>query len=164
MGFSFENYCKAIRLSVKGRSSRSEYWSFFGFSWIYFIILFILTLFAEEYLPRVFLKALTLIIIVFLIFTFVINFCVMVRRLHDTGKTGWIAGGYYILVFLSNLVGVNAATADFFSALIFILWIVLLFLLCKKSNPFNNKYGESPLQERQSTDFKEINDGKSEKL
>lgn len=88
----------------------------------------------------------------------------MVRRLHDTGKTGWIAGGYYILVFLSNLVGVNAATADFFSALIFILWIVLLFLLCKKSNPFNNKYGESPLQERQSTDFKEINDEKSEKL
>ena len=87
----------------------------------------------------------------------------MVRRLHDTGKTGWIAGGYYILVFLSNLAGVSAATADFFSALIFILWILLLFLLCKKSSPFNNKYGESPLQERLSTDFKEINDEKSEK-
>lgn len=65
MGFSFENYCKAIKLGVKGRSSRSEYWSFVGFSWIYFIILFILTLFAEAYLPKVFLNALELIIIVF---------------------------------------------------------------------------------------------------
>lgn len=150
MGFSFENYCKAIKLSVKGRSSRSEYWSFVGFSLIYFIILFILTSFAEAYLPKIFSNALALIIVIFLIFTSVINFCVMIRRLHDTGKTGWFAGGYYILSFISKLYSSSTATADSFSLLIFILSIVLLFLLCQKSDSFANKYGECPLQERQN--------------
>ncbi len=145
MSFSFDNYCKAVRVTTKGRSTRSEYWSFFGFSWIYFIILVVLMALVDDALPKVFGKILFWVFVLFFIYTAVVHFCVMVRRLHDTGKSGWWAGSYYILVFLSKLASVNAASADFYSIVIFVFWIVMMVFLCTKSDPLTNKYGECPL-------------------
>ncbi len=144
MSFSFNNYCKAVRITLKGRSTRSEYWSFFGFSWIYFFLLFALMALVDNFLPKVFGKILFAVFVIFFIYTAVVHFCVMVRRLHDTGKSGWWAGSYYILTFLANAASVTSS-ADFYSLVVFVFGIVMIVFLCTKSDATTNKYGACPL-------------------
>ena len=54
---------------------------------------------------------------------FIPGFAVTVRRLHDTGKSGW-----WLLIFLVPLVGV----------------IVFLVFMVKDSQPGENQYGPNP--------------------
>ena len=49
--------------------------------------------------------------------------CASIRRLHDTGKSGW-----NVLWYLIPLVG----------------WIIEIVLLCKSSQPGENQYGYQP--------------------
>lgn len=60
---------------------------------------------------------------VFSLAFFLPTFGVMVRRLHDTGKSGW-----YWLINLIPLVGS----------------ILFLIAMCKDSDPGDNKYGSNP--------------------
>lgn len=49
--------------------------------------------------------------------------CASIRRLHDTGKSGW-----NVLWYLLPLIG----------------WIIEIVLLCKASQPGDNQYGPEP--------------------
>lgn len=50
--------------------------------------------------------------------------CASIRRLHDTGKSGWNVLWYFL-----PLIG----------------WIIEIILLCRGSQPGDNKYGPQPL-------------------
>lgn len=98
---------------------------------------------------------------------------ISVRRMHDSGLSGWVAGGFYIIsyaiaaylmyelfdifklaatgvtsdaAFASALLGCNIGVIGLLSALTMILGIVWIVLLCRKSGP-DNQYGPNPYGE-----------------
>ncbi|MBT5346834.1 DUF805 domain-containing protein [bacterium] len=81
------------------RASRSEYWSFFFFTLITTIILGGISLYNSYFIS---------IANIFGIITFIPGITVMVRRLHDTNRSGWwffinlipIIGNIAFIVFL----------------------------------------------------------------
>ncbi len=99
-----------------GRARRSEYW-YYLIVWaiIYFVLLFLSTIpivgFFAYYIKYGFCVA-----------TLFPSLAVMVRRLHDTGKSGW-------LVILSFIPFAN---------------LVLIFFFAQDSHQGENKYGANP--------------------
>lgn len=97
---------------------------------------------------------------------FLPGLAVTFRRLHDTGRSGWWVGGFYlaIIVFVfvavtmafgvgtdvgnasSMLAGFGVLTLLFFLGL-FIYAIVLLIFMCQDSHTGPNKYGPNPKNE-----------------
>lgn len=119
----FDNYA-----NFTGRARRSEYWYFYLFNIIIMVPLLIaFVAFADEGggLEPISLIALILLIIVGLLL-FIPSLAVAVRRLHDTGKSGW----WY-------LIGVIPIVSYIGS-------IVLLVFYCMDSEPFTNKWGPNP--------------------
>lgn len=106
--------------NFKGRARRKEYWMFFLFHVIFGIVLMTLDQviginFGESSYGPLYL--------IYTLAVFIPTIAAMVRRLHDTGKTGWMG-----LVILIPLIGI-------------IWWIILM---VKDSNPGANQYGENP--------------------
>lgn len=104
----------------KGRARRMEYWMFVLFNMIFALIIIALDNLlglTVEGLPYGY------IYFVYVLFVFIPNLAVAVRRLHDTGKSGWM-----ILVGLIPLIGA--------------IW--LLVLLVTDSKPGANQYGPNP--------------------
>ena len=104
----------------KGRARRKEYWMFFLFHVIFGTVLMTLDQviginFGESSYGPLYL--------IYTLAVFIPTIAAMVRRLHDTGKTGWMG-----LVILIPLIGI-------------IWWIILM---VKDSNPGANQYGENP--------------------
>ncbi|MFI5618859.1 DUF805 domain-containing protein [Streptomyces sp. NPDC051567] len=97
-----------------GRARRQEYWMFFLFNAAVLIVLSIL----DSVLGTG-----SLLYLLYVLATLVPNLAVGVRRLHDTGKSGW-----WILVGLIPLVG----------------WIWAIVLLAIEGNREQNQYGPSP--------------------
>ena len=101
----------------EGRARRSEFWYWFlaniGVG-VIVVILFVISRILGD-----------LIYIVWLLGIIVPNLAVGCRRLHDSGKSGWL-----------QLIGI----IPFFGG------IVLLVLFCLDSTPGPNKYGPSPKQ------------------
>ncbi|WP_291147757.1 DUF805 domain-containing protein [Flavobacterium sp. UBA7680] len=111
----FENYA-----NFKGRAMRSEYWYYTLASIIIAILLFTIDTFAgltygagQAGVLRSLYSLLVLIP----------GFAVLVRRLHDVGKSGW----FFLIVFIP-LAGV--------------IW--LLIVLCTEGEDRTNKYGPDP--------------------
>lgn len=100
----------------QGRASRSEYWYFYLFYIILLFGFFAFSVAKVEVVAIAFILAVVSIIIP--------QISAAVRRLHDTGKSGW---WYWITIV--PLVGP----------------IILLVFLCKKGDEFSNDYGENPL-------------------
>ncbi|WP_329454184.1 DUF805 domain-containing protein [Streptomyces sp. NBC_01497] len=96
-----------------GRARRKEYWMFTLFSVIVSIVLGIVDAIIGT-------KALELI---YLVATLLPTLAVMIRRLHDTERTGW-----WVLIQLIPLVG----------------FIVMLVFTATEGTPGPNKYGENP--------------------
>jgi uncharacterized membrane protein YhaH (DUF805 family) len=104
----------------KGRARRMEYWMFVLFNMIFALIVMALDNLlglTVEGLPYGY------IYFVYVLFVFIPNLAVAVRRLHDTGKSGWM-----ILVGLIPLIGA--------------IW--LLVLLVTDSKPGTNLYDTNP--------------------
>jgi uncharacterized membrane protein YhaH (DUF805 family) len=113
-------YLKALKnyANFSGRARRKEYWLFTLYNIIIYVALVILVamvgflpggaegVFGAFYMVGVLIPALA----------------VSVRRLHDTGRSGWW--------FLLNFVPFGA--------------IVVLVFLVQDSNPASNKFGENP--------------------
>ncbi len=82
----------------RGRATRTEYWMFFLFNLIFTFVLGFLDGVMET----------GMLSLVYSLFILLPSIAVSVRRLHDTGRTGWwlllslipIIGGLIILVFL----------------------------------------------------------------
>lgn len=155
MGFTqavrsfWQNYA-----NFKGRARRSEYW---------FITLFLLlTNLAAAVIDLAILQGDVerfvanggggIVGLVWLLATIVPAVAVLVRRLHDTGKTGWWLAGLYIPVALLTglsilgdmeslqtlvVIGVLAVVA-------FVVNIVILVFTVLDSTPEENQYGASP--------------------
>ena len=118
----------------RGRARRKEYWLFNLFNSLIIITLLIayyslsfFALYNSHLLPFHLLPLLywffNLIYLVYILGTIIPSFAVLVRRLHDTGKSGW---WYFIL--LIPIVG----------------FVALLVSLCEDSQPGTNQYGANP--------------------
>ena len=113
-----ENYC-----NFSGRARRSEYWNFFLFYVIlgfilYFVIFIFVALFKDSFITFIPL----ILFFAFLIYCLIPGLAVMVRRLHDTGRSGL----YYFIGFIP-----------------FVGEILLLIFLLEDSQPNTNMYGPS---------------------
>lgn len=122
MGFS-----EAIRVGLNkfftpyGRSSRSEFW---WYALFLYIIGGVLGWFGGRLqshgMEQVWLG------IIFEVLSAIIGaslICASIRRLHDSGKSGWNVL-WYILPFIG--------------------WIIVVIMLCKASTPGENQYGPEP--------------------
>ncbi|MCK9211045.1 MAG: DUF805 domain-containing protein [Ignavibacteriaceae bacterium] len=100
--------------NFKGRARRKEYWMFGLFSILFSIAAIIVDFIVGTYFVIYMLYMLALIIP---------SLAVLVRRLHDVGKSG----GWFFISLIPLIGGI---------------W--LLVLLCTDGNPGENNYGPSP--------------------
>lgn len=153
-----KNFIDALRnyANFKGRTNRYAYWMFVLFAsliGILFTILSFLILFVIDDFQQGALSFLPIPLLLYELLLFIPGLAITVRRLHDTGHSGWIL----LFVFLLPLVFL--VLLDLFkieNTLIIILCIAylignhiwLLVLLCKKSNPDMNRFDEKikPIQ------------------
>jgi uncharacterized membrane protein YhaH (DUF805 family) len=106
----------------KGRATRTEYWMFF----LFHILFAIAALVLDNVLGLTSIiqgGAFGLLYILYGLAVLIPGFAVMVRRLHDVGKSGWMC-----LISMIPLIGS--------------IW--LLVLLASDSVPGTNKYGPNP--------------------
>jgi uncharacterized membrane protein YhaH (DUF805 family) len=96
-----------------GRARRKEYWFFFLFNVIITIVLAVIDI----------VTGIGLLTGTYLLAMFIPGIAVSVRRLHDTGRSGW-----YMLIAWVPLFGP----------------IVLLVFLAQDSQPGQNQYGANP--------------------
>ncbi|MEM8735251.1 MAG: DUF805 domain-containing protein [Planctomycetota bacterium] len=107
----FENYA-----NFQGRAARKEYWMFFLFNLLAAAALMIVDMGLVMFVGIAGLNLL------YTLGVIVPGIAVTVRRLHDTGRSGW-----WILLGLVPFIG-----------------IFLLVLMCLDSEPGTNEYGENP--------------------
>jgi uncharacterized membrane protein YhaH (DUF805 family) len=103
-----------------GRSRRKEYWMFTLFNIVIAIVLCILSLVLRESGVGVIFSILSFI---YSLAALIPGLAVSVRRLHDTGKSGW-----FLLLGLIPFVGP----------------VILLVFFCMDSEPGQNAYGPNP--------------------
>lgn len=107
------------------RASRKEFWSFALFYWFLCLAMFMISILVDvvfEHSFQMFRLTVGVSVIIALLLM-VPTYAVCVRRLHDTGRSGW-----WILLYFIPYIGA----------------IALLIMLCRKSDE-DNKYGPKPL-------------------
>src|ERR1700737_521885 len=114
-------YLQALKkyADFSGRARRREYWFYILF---YVIILVVLTI-CDTIIGTTMGSGIGILTLIYLLAVLIPTLAVTVRRLHDTGRSGW-----WILIQLVPLVGS----------------IVLLIFLLIDSQPAQNAYGTSP--------------------
>jgi uncharacterized membrane protein YhaH (DUF805 family) len=134
-----------------GRARRKEYWMFALFNIIFFIVAMIIdnilgTKFEMNGMPLHYGYVYTLYGLAVLI----PGLAVLVRRLHDIGKSGWFALGFfisiiilYVILFAIKRFG-NPILILFPAIAIFALAIWILVLVCTDSEMGENQYGLNP--------------------
>lgn len=110
-------YLKVLKnyVGFRGRARRKEYWMFF----LIHVIVFCVLAFLGEVVSKTFLSIAGMYVIAMTL----PMLAVRARRLHDTGKTGWLQ----LLSFIP-IIG----------------RIVLLIFFCQNSQEDDNKYGPNP--------------------
>jgi uncharacterized membrane protein YhaH (DUF805 family) len=120
-----EWYLKAIRnyANFKGRAQRKEYW----FYVLFYVLFAILVALVENFLGLSDLSdpesGTGPLYLVYTLAFLLPSIAVAIRRLHDTGRTGW-----WLLLAFVPLIGA----------------IVLLVFYCFDSQPGDNEYGPNP--------------------
>ncbi len=115
-GFFMEWYLKVLKnyVGFEGRAQRMEYWMFALFNALIALVLSLL-MYVSEFLY--------FLVLIYYAAVLLPSLAVTVRRLHDTGKSGW-----WILISLVPLVGS----------------IILLVFVCTDSQAGDNQYGPNP--------------------
>ena len=122
--------------TIAGRSLRSEYWYFA----LFFIIGFYVSAIIDTQTAGVSLEDALLeeflgpILTIFLLVMFIPQVTVTVRRFHDIGMSGWWALVAYCISFIS-----------FDYPLAAIGMIPFFYLMCKKGDEYENRFGPDPL-------------------
>jgi uncharacterized membrane protein YhaH (DUF805 family) len=111
-------YLKVINqyFDFSGRARRKEYWMFMFLSILLSWTLAIIDIVFGIYI-------FSIISTIYSLLIFIPSLAVFLRRLHDSGYSGW-----YLFLILIPFLG----------------WIWLLVLLCLESEPGQNKWGENP--------------------
>ena len=114
-------YLQALKkyADFSGRARRKEYWVFVLFNIIISIVLTVCDVFVGTYSAS---ASIGILSGIYSLAVLIPGIAVTVRRLHDTGRSGW-----WILIVLVPIVG----------------WIVLLIFMLLDSQP-QNAYGPSP--------------------
>lgn len=168
-------FIKCLRqyFDFKGRARRKEYWMFYLWILIIEAVIFLVSFLLGGGLPGVgadpgmppelmprsvgmgmfFTGLLTL----YGLALFIPQLAVTVRRLHDTGKSGWWLLVYYIVIICAaTVLSLTAVKATMdgnelvewpvWVSLVLLLVISILFLvlMVKKGDAGRNKYGEDP--------------------
>lgn len=147
--------CFSKYFTFSGRARRSEYWWFYLFT--------ILLGFAAgiiDVLLGTGSDDIGIFGTIASLVTLIPSLSAQVRRLHDTGRSGWWIGGAFIAVIIFGIMiagamGVTATSSDSFSltfaiaiivfAIAFLIWgITMLVFMCQDSDQGTNKYGPSP--------------------
>ncbi len=110
----------------KGRARRKEYWMFTLFYLLFLLPLALLV--GIEIGLEIEVPIFTILFVLFIFALIVPTYAVTVRRLHDTGRSGW----WILINFIPYIGGI---------------WLFVL--TCLDSKPGTNKWGDNP---------KEIND------
>jgi uncharacterized membrane protein YhaH (DUF805 family) len=105
-----------------GRARRKEYWMFYLFNALIYIAIMIFSAILGSIDNSLALIG-TLLLIIYLLAVFVPGLAVAVRRLHDTGRSGW-----WLLIALVPFVG----------------GIIFLVFAVQDSTPGENEYGKNP--------------------
>ena len=118
----FENYA-----NFSGRARRSEYWYYTLCNVIISFVMYILVIISvaigsDGESPGILFYLIYGILMLYALATFIPSLAVVVRRLHDTGKSGW-----YYLIGLIPLVGA-----------------ILLIFFIMDSQPGSNQWGPNP--------------------
>ena len=115
-------YLQALKkyADFSGRARRKEYWFFVLFNIIISIVLTVCDVFVGTYSAS---ASIGILSGIYTLAVLIPGIAVTVRRLHDTGRSGW-----WILIVLVPIVG----------------WIVLLVFMLIDSQPVQNAYGPSP--------------------
>jgi uncharacterized membrane protein YhaH (DUF805 family) len=98
----------------EGRSHRGEYWRFVLCDLVIILVLIVLSVVVAPF---------RVIFVLYRLAVAVPSIAVTIRRLHDTGRSGW-----WWLICLVPVVG----------------WIVILIYLVQDSQPGSNRYGPNP--------------------
>jgi uncharacterized membrane protein YhaH (DUF805 family) len=117
-----EWYLKVLKnyAGFTGRARRKEFWMFVLFNMIFAIVAVILDNILGTAIKDI---GYGLIYILYVLAVLIPGLAVVVRRLHDVGKSGW-----FILIALIPIVGG--------------IWLIVLY--CTDSDPGVNKYGPNP--------------------
>mgnify|MGYP002700863064 CR=1 FL=1 len=116
-------YLKVVRdnyANFQGRARRQEYWMFTLFNAIFIFALIIISGMLVEATDS---PAVMSIYLIYAIGVFIPSVAVAVRRLHDTGKSGW----YYFISFIPLIGGI---------------WLIVL--LATEGDNRTNQYGPDP--------------------
>ena len=105
--------------TFSGRASRSEYWYSVLFGYLVAMLIVIFGMIIES--PEIMVVLYSILSLILLI----PSLAVCIRRLHDTGRSGW----WYLLVLIPYIGA-----------------IALLIIFCLKSDE-DNKYGPNPIKE-----------------
>lgn len=147
-----EKYC-----CFKGRARRSEFWYFYLASALLSLVIstfgmgdvmgafqrFMTDQDPIAYMTAIFTAPAMIVSMVVAMALLLPTLGVTVRRLHDTGKSGWWVLGYYVLCCIPVLNFLS------FPALIY-----MIYLWCKDSEPGENEYGPNPKGDNfDSSDF-----------
>jgi uncharacterized membrane protein YhaH (DUF805 family) len=152
-----------------GRASRAEFWWFFLFTMIFYLVLmFVVGMIAgtgmmaanpgSALMTGTF-GVSTMLVGLFWLALFVPTLAVQIRRLHDTNRSGWWIGvfwllyvGYMVMLF-STMAGATpdappnlgmAAGVGIFALVFMVYSIVLLVFFCLRGTVGPNSYGEDP--------------------
>ena len=123
-------------LSFSGRASRSEFWFFYLFVLIGYIICF--TLIIAVSFKLFWLMGL------FMLGMVIPAFAVTARRLHDTNKSGW----FQLIPFPAGILEAVFATSSESLEILFLiiglgLYIYLFILYCTDGDKKNNRFGKN---------------------
>ena len=107
------------------RASRKEFWSFALFYWFLCLAMFMISILVDVVFEHSFqmFRLMVGVSVIIALLLMVPTYAVCVRRLHDTGRSGW-----WLLLYFIPCIGA----------------IALLIVLCRKSDE-DNKYGPKPL-------------------
>lgn len=144
--------CMRNYANFRGRARRKEFWYFL-------LMLFVIALFAQIVYTLCFAYSPYIIYAVWLA-CLLPYFAVAVRRLHDTGRSGWWGGGYLFVCIAVRAVDYFSGTADaaedgavwiqqMGTLLILLYLLFLLVVLCLKGDAGPNKYGPDPKMVRE---------------
>ena len=141
---AIETFKKELRLSIKGGTTRKDFWIFVGISLALTIVIFFIAgifigIAPESIAIAAFAIGLAIIPVAYLN---IVSIFVIIRRLHDMGYSGWWSLLYWIPTLFFTCfanAGVSEEVASISGGFSWAVYVAFLIVLSFKQDP-NSKY------------------------